>query len=62
MPLNTMLGNQTETRLWALDMTPKGFRCGDKPTQARKQRLHSTKQQQKPNEKYYIVSTLTVLF
>ena len=41
MPLNKMLGNQTKTQLWALDMTPK----------ARKQRLHSTKQQQKPNEK-----------
>ena len=50
MPLNKMLGNQAETRLWALEMTPKGFRYDDKPIQARKQRLHLTKQQQKPNE------------
>ena len=63
MPLNKMLGNQTKTRLWALEMTLKGFWCDDKPTQARKQRLHSTKQQQKPNEKYFmILSTLMVLF
>ena len=25
MPLNEMLGNQTETQLWALEMTPKAF-------------------------------------
>ena len=43
MPLNEMLGNQIETRLWALEMAPKGFRCDDKPIQARKQRLHLTK-------------------
>ena len=36
MPLNEMSGNQVETRLWALEMTPKGFRCDDKPIQARK--------------------------
>ena len=36
MHLNKMLGNQTETRLWALEITPKSFRCDDKPTQARK--------------------------
>ena len=55
MPLNKMLGNQTKTQLWALEMTPKGFRCDDKPAQTRKQRLHSTKQQQKPNEKYFTI-------
>ena len=36
MPLNEMLRNQTETQLWALEMTPIGFRCDDKPIQARK--------------------------
>ena len=36
MPLNEMLGNQTETRLWALKMTPIGFQCDDKPIQARR--------------------------
>ena len=36
MPLNKMSGNQAETRLWALEMAPKGFRCDDKPIQARK--------------------------
>ena len=35
-PLNEMLGNQTETQLWALEMTPIGFRCDDKPIQARR--------------------------
>ena len=38
MPLNKMLGNQTKTRLWTLEMTPKGFRCDDKPIQVRKQK------------------------
>ena len=57
MPLNKMLGNQTKTRLWALEMTLKDFWCDDKPTQARKQRLHSTKQQQNPNEKYFMILT-----
>ena len=36
MPLNKMSGNQAETRLWALEMAPKGFRCDDEPIQARK--------------------------
>ena len=36
MPLNEMLGNQTETQLWALEMTPIDFRCDDKPIQARR--------------------------
>ena len=36
MPMNEMLGNQTETQLWALEMTPIGFRCDDKPIQARR--------------------------
>ena len=36
MPLNEMLGNQTETQLWALEMTPKGYWCDNKPIQARK--------------------------
>ena len=31
-----MLGNQAKTRLWALEMAPKGFQCDDKPIQARK--------------------------
>ena len=35
-PLNEMLGSQTETQLWALEMTPIGFRCDDKPIQARR--------------------------
>ena len=40
-PLNEMLGNQTETQLWALEMTLIGFRCDDKPIQVRrKQELH----------------------
>ena len=38
MPLNEVLGNQTETQLWALVMTSIGFRCDDKPIQARKER------------------------
>ena len=50
-----MSRNQAETRLWALEMTPKGFQCDDKPIQAGKQRLHLTKQQQKPNEKCFTV-------
>ena len=63
MPLNKMSGNQTKTQLWALEMAPKGLRCDDKPIQARKQKLHLTKQQQKPNEKYFtILSTLVVRF
>ena len=36
MSLNEMLGNQTETQLWALEMTPKGYQCDDKFIQARK--------------------------
>ena len=36
MHLNKMLGNQTEIQLWALEITPKSFRCDDKPTKARK--------------------------
>ena len=36
MPLNEMLGNQTEIQLWALEMTPIGFRCDDKLIQARR--------------------------
>ena len=56
MHLNEMLGNQTETQLSALEMTPIGFRCDDKPIQARKKKgLHLTKQQQRPNEKYFII-------
>ena len=38
MPLNEVLGNQTETQLWTLEMTSIGFRCDDKPIQARKER------------------------
>ena len=56
MPLNEMLGNQTETQLWTLEITPIGFRCDDKPTQVRKKkRLHLTKQQQRPNEEYVTI-------
>ena len=32
-----MLGNQTETQLWALEMTHIGFRCDDKPIQKKKE-------------------------
>ena len=35
-PLNEMLGNQTETQLWALEMTPIDFRCDNKSIQARR--------------------------
>ena len=35
MPLNKILGSQAKTQLWALEMVPKGFWCGDKPIQAR---------------------------
>ena len=55
MPLNEMLGNETETQLWALEMTPIGFQCDDKPIQAKKKGLHLTKQQQRPNEKYVTI-------
>ena len=40
-PLNEMLGNQTETQLWALEMTPIGFRCDDKPIQARRNKNYT---------------------
>ena len=36
MPLNKILGSQAETQQWTLEMMPKGFRCSDKPIQARK--------------------------
>ena len=64
MPLNKILRSQAETRLWALEMVPKGFWCDDKPIQAKKQRLHLTKQQQKSNENtlQYLINTLVVLF
>ena len=39
MPLNEVLGNQTETQLWALKMTSIGFWCDDKPIQARKEMI-----------------------
>ena len=55
MPLSKMLGSQAETRLWALEMVPKGFRYDDKAYPSKKQRLHMTKQQQKPNEKHVTV-------
>ena len=45
MPLSKMLGRQAETRLWTLEMVPKGFRCDDKAYPSKKQRLHMTKQQ-----------------
>jgi len=35
MPLNKMSRSQAETRLWALEMVPKGFWCDDKSIQAR---------------------------
>ena len=47
MPLSKMLGSQVETRLWALEMVSKGFRCDDKAYPNKKLRLHLTKQQQK---------------
>ena len=33
MPLNKILGTQSETQLWALEMVPQNFRCDDKPIQ-----------------------------
>ena len=51
MPLSKMLGRQAETRLWALEMLSKGFRCDDKVYPSKKQMLHMTTQQQKPNKK-----------
>ena len=36
MSLNEMLGNQTETQLWALELTPIGFWCDDKSIQAKR--------------------------
>ena len=33
MPLNKILGIQSETQLWALEMVPQNFRCDDKPIQ-----------------------------
>ena len=35
MPLNEMLGNQTKTQLWALEMTPIGFRSLSKQVETR---------------------------
>ena len=63
MSLSKMLGSQAETRLWALEMIPKDFRCDDKAYPSKKQRLHMTKQQQKPmkNTLQYLISTLMVL-
>ena len=56
MPLSKMLRSQVETQLWALEMVPKkGFRCDDKAYPNKKQRLHLTKQQQKPNEKHVTI-------
>ena len=43
MPLSKMLESQAETRLWALEMVPKGFRCDDKAYPSKKQKLHMTK-------------------
>ena len=60
MPLNEMLGNQTETQLWALKMTLIGFQCDDKPIQSKKKVLHLTKQQQ--NTLQRLISVLVVLF
>ena len=55
MPLSKMLRNQAETRQWAIEMVTKGFRCDDKAYPSKKQRLHMTKQQQKPNEKHVTI-------
>ena len=55
MHLSKMLGSQEETQLWALEMVPKGFRCDDKAYPSKKQRLHMTKQKQKPNEKHVTI-------
>ena len=62
MPLNEMLGNQTETQLWALKMTLIGFQCDDKPIQSKKKKkvLHLKKQQQ--NTLQRLISVLVVLF
>ena len=55
MPLSKMLGSQVETRLWALEIVSKNFRCDDKAHPNKKQRLHLIKQQQKPNEKHVTI-------
>ena len=55
MPLSKMLESQAETRLWALEMVPKGFRCDDKAYPSKIQKLHMTKQQQKSNEKHVTI-------
>ena len=55
MPLSNMLGSQAETQLWALEVVPKGFQCDDKAYPSKKQRLHMTKQQQKPNKKHVTI-------
>ena len=55
MPLSKRLRNQAETRLWAIEMVTKGVWCDDKVYPSKKQRLHMTKQQQKPNEKHVTI-------
>ena len=48
MPLNKILGSEAETQLWALEMMPKGFRCGDKPIQARNKAAHDENSNKSP--------------
>ena len=60
-----MLGNQTETQLWALEITPIGFRCDDKPIQARRNKDCTQQNSNKgpmKNTLQYLISTLAVLF
>ena len=60
-----MLGNQTKTQLWALKMTPIGFRCDDKPIQARRNKDYTKQNSNKgpiKNMLQYFISILVVLF
>ena len=64
MPLNEMLGTQAETRLWALKMVPKGFRCDVKPIQQETKATLNKNSNRSPmkNTLQYFVSALVVLF
>ena len=65
MPLNEMLGNQIETQLWALEMTPIGFRCDDKPIKQEETRTALNKNSNKgpiKNTLQYLIGILVVLF
>ena len=63
MPLSKMLGSQAETRLWALEMVPKGFRCDDKVYPSQKTKVAHDNNNKNPmkNTLQYLISTLVVL-